>query len=443
MAESTTSSVFGAYRVGEENGTALLGIREMSLLGLERCKTARDAVQLMGDLAVKHGFYGDCPIDNCVGGEAMYVSDPEEVWVFHVLPDDTHTSAIWAAEKIPDSHISMMANMFIIRYINLTDSAKFLFSDNMVSIAEAKGWWKGDNRTPFDFTAIYSDGEYSHKYYSGRRVWAGYESMGAQGLSPEYDDLRVDSPYPVSLLLPSSQKVGLSDVFRVLRNYYQGTEYDMAVGMGGGPFGNPNRYGAGNGEKVIQGNWERSIAQYRTSDSYVVQSRNWMDPRVGSVVWYGPHAALGTCYTPFAAGMQALPDAFSMYSNPSVFDRKSMYWAARFASNLATEKWLYAGEIMASVQSNWQTAGLQVQSKVDENWTDKNSAQVLTQEYNEFALQIVDYWWSLSDQLMFTFSDGYFVSPNSSDSAHPHVYSLGYPAWWLNSTDVGYVPGPM
>jgi hypothetical protein len=119
-----------------------------------------------------------------------------------------------------------------------------------------------------------------------------------------------------------------------------------------------------------------------------------------------------------------------------------MYWAARFAENLATEKWMYAGEIMAGVQDAWETAGAQMQAKVDSMWTSKNSAQLLTEVYNEFAIQLVDYWWTLSDQLMFTFSDGYVMSPNDTDSGRNDVASTGYPAWWLNSTDVGYVPGP-
>jgi len=33
------------------------------------------------------------------------------------------------------------------------------------TIAKAKGWWTPG--TPLDFTAVYSDGEYAHKFYSG------------------------------------------------------------------------------------------------------------------------------------------------------------------------------------------------------------------------------------------------------------------------------------
>ena len=57
MAESTCSAVFGANAVGY-GGKALLSIDSLSRIGLERCDTARCAVETMGSLAEKYGFYG-------------------------------------------------------------------------------------------------------------------------------------------------------------------------------------------------------------------------------------------------------------------------------------------------------------------------------------------------------------------------------------------------
>ena len=74
------------------------------LSALERCTTAREAVQMMGDLATEYGFYaadwsgGDASKGE--GGEALTVVDKKEAWVFHVLADD---SGQWALFTFPDA----------------------------------------------------------------------------------------------------------------------------------------------------------------------------------------------------------------------------------------------------------------------------------------------------------------------------------------------------
>jgi dipeptidase len=53
IGESTCSAVYSAT-----SDTALLSVDEMSKIAMERASTAREAVQLMGDLAVRYGFHG-------------------------------------------------------------------------------------------------------------------------------------------------------------------------------------------------------------------------------------------------------------------------------------------------------------------------------------------------------------------------------------------------
>ena len=58
-------------------------------------------------------------------------------------------------------------NMFTIRDVNLSDTRNFMGSKNMYSIAQARGWWRPGE--PFDFTAIFSEGEYVSKSRTSAR----------------------------------------------------------------------------------------------------------------------------------------------------------------------------------------------------------------------------------------------------------------------------------
>lgn len=115
IGESTCASRFWAAPT-IAGGKASIEIREMSKIALERAKTAREAIQLMGDLAVTYGFYaadwsgGD--LSKGEGGEGLTVIDKEEAWIFHVCADDTGTSAVWVAQRVPDDHVS--SNLMLI-----------------------------------------------------------------------------------------------------------------------------------------------------------------------------------------------------------------------------------------------------------------------------------------------------------------------------------------
>jgi dipeptidase len=135
IGESTCPAKLVAAPAGPTGGgKALLEASELSQIGLERGKTAREVIQIMGELAVKYGFYSsewdgssEEAIESSRGeaGEALSVADPDEAWMFHILPDDTGTSAIWVAQRLPDDHIAVVSNQFIIRDV-IRDNPDFM-----------------------------------------------------------------------------------------------------------------------------------------------------------------------------------------------------------------------------------------------------------------------------------------------------------------------------
>lgn len=196
VGESTCSGVFTATSRAA-GGSALLSIDQLSQIAMERASSATEAITSMGTLAETYGFYGASNSPEG-GAESLVVIDPNEAWVFHILPDPSGASAIWAAARVPDDSVAAVTNMFSIREIDLDDSTNYLGRADMWDIAEAHGLW--NSSMPKDFTATFSNGEYSHKYYSGRRMWSIFRHFApSQNLAPEYGNLKMDKPYPFSV----------------------------------------------------------------------------------------------------------------------------------------------------------------------------------------------------------------------------------------------------
>lgn len=104
IGESTCAAKLYAAPISD-GGKALLEVSELSQIALERSRTAREAIQVMGELAETYGYYsaewnvhkyGESYAMG-EGGEALTVVDANEAWVFHITPDDTGASAIWVS----------------------------------------------------------------------------------------------------------------------------------------------------------------------------------------------------------------------------------------------------------------------------------------------------------------------------------------------------------
>ena len=430
IGESTCSGVFGAIPLGAPNGTALFSIDELTHVAMERASTARHAIRLMGALAEEYGFYGAGQFEGTA--ESLGVTDTEEAWIFHILPDPSGKSAIWAAQRIPDNSFAVLANMFVIRQVDPLDEKNFLMSKSVHSVALDYQWWDPDEEGLLDFTKVYSDGEYAHKYYSGRRMWGAYHlAAPSQPLPDDYADLQSDPVYPV--YITPDFKLSTTDLFRFHRYTYQDTKYDLgaAGNLAAGPFGSPDRWKAGPGEEKVKGNWERPIGLYRTSDTYVVQSRK--DSLLGGVLWFGPASALGTVFTPFLVGME-IPPSFRS-GHHARFSRESAFWAACYVHNVANLKWSYAVNDVEMRQNQLEHASAAMVERMEAQYSRNKNMTAVEQSFFENAAAIVASLWSLSDEIVFKYASGFVNEPPDGMSQ-----MVGYPAWWLQQ--VSYQEGP-
>ena len=148
--------------------------------------------------------------------------------MFHILADDTGAAAVWVAQRIPDDHISVAANGFVIREVD-PNSTDFLYSSNLWSVAENMGWWN-ESMGLLDFKHTYA-AERHRPDYSNQRVWRVLSLAAPSANLPLVSDPLGDV-YPFSIKVDSA--LSAQDLMRFQRDHYEGTEIDMTQGLAAG-----------------------------------------------------------------------------------------------------------------------------------------------------------------------------------------------------------------
>lgn len=326
MGESTCAARLVALPIFD-GGKALFDISDLTRVAMERARTARQAIQIMGDLAERYGFYGAewrGPLAEGEAGEALTITDPHESYVFHILPDDTGMGAVWVAQRLPPGHMSVVSNSFMIGEIDFNDHDNFLYSANIKEVAIRNNFWRSEFG-PFHFSRVFGE-QVFYEIYCSRRTWRLY-NLVAPSLHIPANLTAIEMPFSV----PVERKLSKFDLFKFQRDHFEGTEFDLTKGLQAGPFGNPNRYDRGEGGGLsfgllMQGYFERGISLYRTVMSSVTLSRSWV-PNTLAQMWWGPAAPHATFYSPLYVNSHVLPAPFT-HGSLYHFDRTTAWWAS-------------------------------------------------------------------------------------------------------------------
>jgi dipeptidase len=402
-----------------EKDVRLVDISELSRIALERCTKAKDAVKLMGDIAVEYGYYG--------WGETLVVADTEEVWVIEMCASPDQKSALWAAKKVPDGEVFVEANCMRIRELD-PENPDVMYAPDLFAICEEQEWYNPEDGA-FDWMRAVSPGEYSHAYYSHRRVWRTFDRIAPSlELSPWVEDTYTEE-YPFSVV--PEKKLTVADVIDLQRDWYQGTEFDLSEGLSAGPFGNPNRYDGSS--KLVKGAWERAISVFRCAYVFVTQSRGNLPDPIGGVIWFGPDAPHTSAYVPFYCGMNELPKSYETGSLWN-YDAESAGWTFNLMGNWADLKFSYMIEDMHAKQLEIEGKEFAYQPAIEKaavtlyNQSPELAKQFLTDYAVNNANSVVREWKEFTEVMFSKYIDGYVNGE-----------SVGYPDKWL--MEVGYEDG--
>ena len=128
---------------------------EFTQLVLERCKTAREGVELMGRLCEEYTL-------SCDPGTMYGIADPTEGWFIEIATDGQ-----WIAQRVPDDGFVMRANSYRIGIVDL-DSPDILHSPDLVQCAIDKGWYDPETG-PFSFADVYGEPSVQEDSYNTLR----------------------------------------------------------------------------------------------------------------------------------------------------------------------------------------------------------------------------------------------------------------------------------
>ena len=359
-----------------QEGKGIFYSSELGRVALERCQTAREAIQLMGKLIDEYGLWGTA--------ESLIVADKNEGWIMEMQPTPNGRGGFWIAEKIPDGDIFVAANQLRIRAVRKNDPCQ-IYNPLLPQMLQEAGWATYDEQGNLDWVKSLQGKEYNHPYYSLRRVWRAMSTVApSKNFSAQVDNWDTKE-YPLSVT--PDKKLAVSDVMTLYRDFYKGTELDKSGSPLSGLFASPYHYEKEKGE--------RSILTAKSSFSYIAQVN---DKLPMPIMWLSINTAAENPYVPFAVA--EMPKSYN-HSLRDVYDPSKMYWASSQVMALTQGYFSVMYPIVGEAVQNSETMSMKL---VNESLG--FSREAFADALRQNAIDTVKDWQSLYVRLLMKYDGG-------------------------------------
>jgi len=427
MGESSCAAMLTNRFLGDTHDTrdvptGMLDTATLMQLAMERCATARCAVELMGSLSEEFGFvptpgesspgriFGQPVFDD--SGETYTVADSlGEAWVFHVLGGVKDiTRSVWAARRLPKGHFAVVVNEFMLDEVPTQPTEDFIYNVKLFEAAKAAGLWSGG---PLHFAKTFAPnstyfevppGTAPQTLYATSRRWNLFKLVAPSWDFPFHAN---NMEYPFSVKV--EQKLTHRHVQALLGTQYEGTEFDMRQGILAGPFGNPFRIEGG---PITLGQVARSVAIARTLYSIIVQPGKHM-------AWFCMDAPTTSVYVPLFAATDAVASVFST-GHQQEFSRIKAGWAFNFVNNYMQLNY------KAMSENEVYPKKLEWQDRIDGQLDALASGSPSELKAMQLSIQeaLVADWWKLADWLCMKYNDGRVNYPKLNEMhGYPEPYA--------------------
>lgn len=419
--------------------TGIIDYGSLMYITLQRARTAREAIKVIGELLAEYGYYSS--------GESFSISDPNEVWIMEMIGKGSpqivkdkrgrtrtvyNKGAVWVAMRIPDGYISGHANQARITTFPLNDPENCIYSPDVISFARERGLYSGADKD-FSFSDTYAPLDFGAARFCEARVWAGFNRVSS-GMDKYTDYAKgYDLKNRMPLWVKPDKKLSVQDVIGMMRDYYQGTDLDMTKDIGAGPYQSIVRWRPMtwnvDGETFFH---ERAISTQQTGFSFVAQSRSWLPDPVGGILWFSVDDSYSTVYVPMYCGITQVPETYAVGNGSMMeFSDNSAFWVFNQVSNLAYTRYKDMIVDIQKVQTALESKFIAHTSVVDKAATDlyktdpAKAREFLTDYSVNQANSTVMRWKELYRYLFTKYLDGN-VKVRDGNKQNPKVKFPGY-----------------
>lgn len=409
-----------------KNPDNMIDYENLIFIALERADSARKAILIMGEIAEKYGFRGD--------GETFSIADKDEAWVMDIVGRGVKKKgAIWVARKVPDGYVSGHANQSRIRQFPLNDGENCLYAKDVIAFAKEMGYFKGSDEQ-FSFMDAYAPMSFSGLRACEARVWEMFRRV-APSLNLSIELVKGEGgrkPEPLPLWIKPDKRLSVHDVMDLMRDHFEGTEFDLSNGVGAGPYHLPYRWRPLTW-KVDKKEYfnERSTSTQQTAYSFVSQSRSGLPDLIGGMLWFGIDDTASTVYVPIYCGVREIPVALAEGTGTfNEFNWNSAFWVFNFVANFTYSRYSEMIVDIRREQSNLEGSFLARQSSVEDGALAlyKQSPELARDYLTAYCAKqsefTVSRWKKLLTDLLVKFLDGN-LRVEKGKVTHP-----GYPEDW-------------
>ena len=344
------------------DSTGIIDYGSLIYIGLERSRTAREAIGVMTDLVAKYGYYSE--------GETFTIADKNEAWVMEMVGKGPGSKgAVWVAVRIPDDCISAHANQSRITRFDMKDRENVLYAKDVVKFAREKGYFTGKKDSDFSFRDAFNPVEFGGIRYCDARAWS-FFNKHVDGMDQYLPYINCED---MSLVMPlyfrPNHLLSVQDVKNGMRDHYEGTPLDMQQDLGSGPYNMPYRPSPlsfeADGKKYFT---ERPTSTQQTGFSFVGQMRSSLPDAIGGVVWWTNDDANMTAYTPIYCSVTAVPQCYERVEGVQdelTFSWESAYWLQNTVSNIVYPYYSKMYPDLQAAQSELETAYTEGQPMIE------------------------------------------------------------------------------